>query len=298
VLGQLGHGASLPGEDAGMLPKLDVVPLLPPERAALLEVLGATDPERWERPTECPAWTVKGVALHVLGDDLSLLSRQRDGAVNGIVLEALRPGAPADFRALLDCFNERWVDTAAFFGTRLVGELLELTGDLTAHFYGGVDPDLIGEPVGLFGGDPAPYWQIAAREYLERWVHQAQIRRALDAPALEDPALVVPGCGVVARALVQALAVVEAPTGAAVVLALDGDEGAWTYTREEGGWALTDGAAGDPAARLLVPLPDAALVFTRGLPADEVRLRITVAGDPAVAEPVVDRLALVAGRSG
>ena len=286
----------MPDQDAGMLPTLDVVPLLPLERAALLEVLGTLDPEGWECPTECPAWTVKGVALHVLGDDLSLVSRQRDEAVNGIVLEALRPGAPADFRALLDRFNERWVETATFFGTGLVQELLELTGHLTARFYGEAEPDSIGEPVGLFGGDPAPYWQIAAREYLERWVHQSQIRRAVAAPALEDPALVVPGCAVVARALVRPLASVDVPTGATVVLALDGGEGAWTYTREAGRWALTDAAAADPTARLSLPLPDAALVLTRGLPADEVRPRFTVTGDRAVAGPIVDRLALIAGR--
>jgi uncharacterized protein (TIGR03083 family) len=279
-----------------MLPTLDVVPLLRPERRVLLELLGGLEAGEWERPTECPAWTVKGVALHVLGDDLSLLSRQRDEAVNGIVLEALRPEAPSDFRALLDRFNERWVDVAGFFGTRLVRELLEVSGELTARYYEEVDPDGTGEPVGLFGGDPAPYWQIAAREYLERWVHQAQIRRALVVPALEDPALVVPGCGVVARALVQPLARVVAPPGAAVVLALDGGEGAWTFTREGDGWTVADGDGRGAVARLTASLADAALVLTRGLPAAEVPARLRVDGDPAVVDPFVQRLARVAGR--
>ena len=47
----------------------------------------------------------------------------------------------------------------------------------------------------LFGERVAPYWAIAAREYLERWVHQLQIRRALglgngrlDAPPLRTRA--------------------------------------------------------------------------------------------------------------
>ena len=278
-----------------MLPPLDVVPLLPRERGALLELLGALDPAAWERPTECPAWSVKGIALHVLGDDLSLLSRQRDEAVNGIVLEAVRPGAPTDFRALLDRFNERWVDVAGFLGTTLVVELLQLTGDLTARFYAEVDPARVGEPVGLFGGGPAPYWQIAAREYLERWVHQAQIRRAVDAPALEEPSLVLPGSAVVARALVQPLAPVAAPPGTAVVLAV-GDLAAWTFTREADGWSVHDEGVVDPAVRLTMSLEDAALVFTRGLPAGEVGPRIAVTGDPAVADPFVDRLVRVAGR--
>jgi len=49
-----------------------------PERAALAELLESLAPDDWARPTECPAYTVKGIATHVLGDDLSLLSRQRD----------------------------------------------------------------------------------------------------------------------------------------------------------------------------------------------------------------------------
>ena len=52
------------------------------------------------------AYTVNGVATHVLGNDLSLLSRQRDGAEDGLVQMA--KGLPdADFRTLLDDFNDR-----------------------------------------------------------------------------------------------------------------------------------------------------------------------------------------------
>ena len=57
---------------------LDVTASLMPERAALLELLRSLGASEWDQPTECPAWTVKGIALHILGDDVSLLSRQRD----------------------------------------------------------------------------------------------------------------------------------------------------------------------------------------------------------------------------
>ena len=61
---------------------LDVTPMLRPERALFVELLESLDPEDWDTATECPAYSVKGVATHVLGDDLSLLSRQRDKATN------------------------------------------------------------------------------------------------------------------------------------------------------------------------------------------------------------------------
>jgi uncharacterized protein (TIGR03083 family) len=171
-----------------------------PERehmVALLERLGRED---WDRRTECPAYSVKGIATHVLGDDFSLLSRQRDGSVQGLVLMAEKlPGA--SFRRLLDGFNDQWVDAARFLSTELLVELLRLTGEWTAHYYENIDPEQPGEPVGLFGtsfDSTSPYWQAIAREYLERWVHHSQIRRALEMPSLCDRRFLEPGVEVYA----------------------------------------------------------------------------------------------------
>ncbi|HXW38549.1 MAG TPA: maleylpyruvate isomerase N-terminal domain-containing protein, partial [Acidimicrobiales bacterium] len=132
-----------------------------PERTQLLDLLGGLGPTDWHRPTECPAYTVKGVATHVLGDDLSLLSRQRDGAEQGLSL--LTGEMPeAGFRTLLDTFNDRWVAAARFLSPELLLELLGLTGEWTATYYESVDPDAPGESVGLFGagqGERSPFWQ-------------------------------------------------------------------------------------------------------------------------------------------
>src|SRR5262245_24182077 len=147
--------------------------MLRPERAQFIELLEGLDDDDWRRPTECPAYTVQGVATHVLGDDLSLLSRQRDHATNGLLLTAEdMPGA--DFRTILDAFNDGWVATARFFGPRTLIDLLQASGEWTADFYEAVDLTSPCEPVFFFGstGEPSPYWQAIARELVERWVHQ------------------------------------------------------------------------------------------------------------------------------
>jgi len=46
---------------------LDVAEPLRRERAGFTSVLAALPAAAWDLPTECPAWTVKGIALHVLG---------------------------------------------------------------------------------------------------------------------------------------------------------------------------------------------------------------------------------------
>jgi len=171
-----------------------------PERASLLDLLRGLSKEDWQRPTECPAYTVKGVATHVLGDDLSLLSRQRDGAEDGVSLLAAEMSG-ADFRTLLDTFNDRWVATAQFFSAELLMELLRSTGEWTAAYYEAVDPKTPGESVGLFGAQQeaaSPFWQAIAREYLERWIHHSQIRRALGVSSLAEQQFLVPGIEVAA----------------------------------------------------------------------------------------------------
>lgn len=164
---------------------IDASPALAPERAALLELLRSLSPDDWDRPTECPAWTVKGVALHVLGDDLSLLSRQRDGATDGITLYATHHPGMA-FREMLDAFNEQWVAAAEFLSVEQLVELLALVGESSDAFYTTVGLHTIArEPVGFFAStEPSPYWQLIAREYAERVIHQSQIRRAIGAPEL------------------------------------------------------------------------------------------------------------------
>ncbi len=159
---------------------IDVIPFLAPERHELLALLRGLSDADWAAKTECPAWDVKGLALHIVGDDLSLLSRQRDTATNGVLLYAEEhPGLA--FRDLLNGFNEQWVRGAEFFSASLVLEFLELTGTWSAEFYSSVDLTAqSNEPVGFFGaGEPSPWWQVTAREYVERWIHQHQLRRAL-----------------------------------------------------------------------------------------------------------------------
>lgn len=246
---------------------LSVVEHLAPERAALLSVLTELTPDEWAAPTGCPAWTVHGVALHILGDDLSLLSRQRDAAPNGVLLYAgHHPGL--DFRQLLDGFNERWVTAGEFLSPALVVELLRLTGEWTLDHYGQVDPMLLGEPVFFFGATgPSPMWQAIGREYVERMVHQHQIRAAVGRPPVAAE-LVEVAATVVVHGVAGFVAGITAPEGSAVTVRL----GPYVHslTRTGDGWAVTPGATPgapetavdpEPSPDVLLGGPDAAMAL-------------------------------------
>ncbi len=51
-------------------------------RATGTNLVGARTPGDWDRPTECPADTVKRGATDLQDDDLSVLSRQREAVGN------------------------------------------------------------------------------------------------------------------------------------------------------------------------------------------------------------------------
>ncbi|HWS46578.1 MAG TPA: maleylpyruvate isomerase family mycothiol-dependent enzyme [Acidimicrobiia bacterium] len=277
-----------------VMPIVDVNPMLGPEREALVDVLSSLRPEEWDTPTECPAWTVAGVALHVLGDDLSLLARQRDAAVDGLTLFA-KSRPDLDFRQRLDGFNEQWVTAASFLSERLMIELLEMTGRETAAFYRDVDVDRLGEPVGLFAGiDASPYWQISAREFLERWIHQHQIRRALGGPNLGREFLTTAGA-VVAHMIAAHARLLGLDAGTSVVFEI-GDIAGWTVQVDDGGAVVYVGGASSPDLRVALEAAAATAVLSRGLHASDVPSKLRVEGAEELRATLVQGFAALAGR--
>ena len=275
---------------------LDVTQVLWEERGAFVRLLGSLNPAEWDAETECPGWSVKGIALHVLGDDLSLLSRQRDAATNSLALMA-EEEPDWDSRELLDGFNERWVHRANFMSPRLVIELLGVAGQLTADFYATVDPGLPGEPVPFVGPEPAPYWMIAAREYAERWIHHLQITRATSRPGPVGSSFVIPAVAALMRGFPAALSLLPAKEGDRVSFVLDRQGPAWTLAKETQGWRLYDGLATAPTVRVDLSAEVAAALFSRGLHREAVVANITVVGDSELPELLMEGLAVYFARS-
>jgi Mycothiol maleylpyruvate isomerase N-terminal domain len=231
------------GVDLWHAPVRDVRPLFVAERADLLQLLDGLTQEEWLAPSAAPGWRVKELALHVLQDDLWWLSTHRDGDRGGMLDMADRDR----FVRLLAQRNQQWVDGAHALSRRIVVELLAWSGEQFDLHH--ASSDLSAEGWVSWASDgPVPLWFNLAQELTERWVHQQQMREAVDRAG--DHATYLPE---VLRTFVWALPhQYRAAAAAGTTVRVDlGSGGAWRLTSDGGGrWALEPGAAERPSASL------------------------------------------------
>jgi len=273
---------------------LDRFPELRERLVALLQ--GLTD-EQWATPTVCAGWTVHDVALHLLGVNVSNVSRRRDGFVGNLAAFVPPGGDLADERTLaatLNAWNETWVLAMRRISPRMLPELLDATGrQLEAHL-GTLDPFATGAPVSWAGPEPAPVWIDVAREYTEQWTHQAQIRDAVGAPLLDEPRLFAPVLAAFMHALPHTLRDLDRPPGTTLRVEVTGLAGGkWTAAREGEGWRFADPADAGPN-RVIVDQDTAWRLVTKGLAPEAARARVAIAGDRELGEAVLQMVAIIA----
>ncbi len=237
---------------------LDTRPLFPLLRAELAALLSGLSDDDWGRPTACPGWPVHGVASHLLGVELGNVSVRRDGW-------GLWPGAGEDLDSWLNGFNQQWVEAARRISPALLVELINVAGLRFEEQLAALDLDAIGGPVQwATGSEPAPVWLDVAREYMERFVHQQQIREATGRPPL-GASFVSPVLTTAAHALPRALDRVTRPAGTVVTFSASGEGGgSWHVVRAARGWELLlDPVAGVVACHARTTVDGALKLYAR-----------------------------------
>lgn len=267
-----------------------VVDLFPEALAELLGLLSGLTAAEWNLPTACPGWSVKDVALHLLGGEIGNLSRRRDGHV----LESSIAGWE-ELVAYINNWNESWVRVARRISSRLLIDLLQSTGSQMCEYFRSLDPYTLGSSVSWVGPLPAPVWLDLAREYTERWHHQQHIRDAVGRPSLKQPRYFAPVLATFVWALPRAFRTTNAAQGAAVTLRITGPSGGqWSLLREGDEWKLYVGALEQPEAEVAIDEDIAWRLFTRGLRPERALEHITVRGDPGMGLKVLEAISIIA----
>ena len=266
-----------------------VTDLFEPMLDRLLQLLRSLPEQEWSSATPCAGWTVKDLALHLLGDEIGQLSRGRDKDFSSL----LPPGA--DLVSRINTYNQLWVEATRRMSPRLICDLLDVAGHQVVDYFKSLDLMAMNGTVSWAGPDPAPVWLDVAREYTERWHHQQHIREAVGQPGLTEAAFLAPVLDTFVRALPYTFRAVSAPEGTAILFTIVGDAGqSWCLVRHEARWALFDDTPVAAAATITVDEQTAWRLFTKGIAKDTAKERAHIQGDETLATTLFDAVAIIA----
>ncbi|MBN1887961.1 MAG: maleylpyruvate isomerase family mycothiol-dependent enzyme [Thermoflexales bacterium] len=267
-----------------------VIDLFPEILDKLVELLSGLPANDWKKPTACHGWSVKDLALHLLGDDVSLLSRKRDGYSTGAPVQDWD-----ELVSLVNDLNTKWVEGTRRLSPRLTCELLKMTGTQVYDYLRSLDMHATGDAVSWAGPEPAPVWLDVAREYTERWLHQQHIRDAVARPGLKQSWYLAPVLDTFVRALPHTYREIQAADGTLVVLTISGSSGGrWFLLREDEQWRLYLDDPRPANAEVIIDEEIAWRLFTRTMSKDEARSKIAMLGDQALGLPVLDMVSIIA----
>ncbi|MFB9962900.1 maleylpyruvate isomerase family mycothiol-dependent enzyme [Sinosporangium siamense] len=269
---------------------IDVRPLFPGERCALLELLRDLSPQDWARPTVCPGWDVHDIAGHVLNDYLRRISGSRDKHAGARFAEG------ETLPRYLARVNGEFVQATRQISPELIVELLEHLGPQLDAVWAARELEAPADlDVSWAATDVAsPAWLDIAREYTEFWVHQQQIRDAVARPGATEPELMAPVLNVFARALPQSLSGHDRPEGTVAELEVLGTAGGrWGAAWQEGRWRLA-APVPEPQARVTMDQDTFWRLATRGITVEQARDRSQPSGDPELTAAMTTLLAVIA----
>lgn len=269
---------------------IDLFPTLDQHLQAVLTTLSAAD---WQRPTLAPLWSVKDVAAHLLDGNIRGLSTSRDQFFG------VPPGQINSYPALVQYLNQLnadWVLAARRISPPLLISLLSITGDMyTAHLQT-LDPFAPAIfSVSWAGEEKSVNWFHIAREYMERWHHQQQIRLAVgqEAPLLA-PRFYTPFLDTAMRALPHHYRNVPAEEQTTIRFSVSDGLGTWFLIRDLERWVLSPEPVQTPSCAVTLDSAIAWRLFTKGITADQVRSHIQITGNQLLGEAILTMLAVMA----
>jgi uncharacterized protein (TIGR03083 family) len=280
-------GMEIPGA-----PSADLPALIESERMELTRLLDGLTVDDWNKASPCPGWSVGDVALHILGDDLGAIARDRDHFFGTAPPEAIE--TEADLVSFLEDVNDLWVRANRRLSPQLVTEMLRWTGEQLVAAYREQDETAVAASVSWASDGSVPKWLDQARELTERWVHHQQIRAGLGAPSWLDPRMTAVVLDTFFWAYPYRLSGIGRPIGTSVQIKITGVvERDWWFVVTAAGWSLAEGnLPEEPTVGLSMDADQAWLLLTNGL-SPELQPVPVVNTDPELAQTILRTRAII-----
>jgi hypothetical protein len=191
--------------------------------------------------------------------------------------------------AFINTLNATWIRAADRLSPRVLTDLYARTSTELADFVETLNPDAAAVLPVLWAGDThSPQWLDIGREFTEVWHHGAQIREAVGAGPFPDARWLRAVLQIALHALPHAYRDVPGRPGLSVAITITGGaSGTWTLQHRDGGWDVDEGGLVEPTTTATMSDEVAWRLFFNALSLAEARSLVRLAGDPALALPLL-----------
>lgn len=275
---------NIPIQTLHLFPKLDKM---------LMELLSSLTDDEWNSQTVAKLWKVKDVASHLLDGNLRGLSISRDGFFGE---KAENINSHQDLVAFLNTLNLTWTNATKRISPKLLTFLLETTGQQYVQHLNSLNPfsNAIFS-VAWAGQDVSQNWFHIAREYTEKFLHQQQIRDAVNKPGLMTKEYFYPFIDTLMYAFPFTFREVFADNGTVVTLIVTGDIGGqWNIIKTENGWILNKEIQNKSNAKVRIEPNIAWKLFSKSWKPEQMIDKTEVLGDKYLGEYVLRIVAFMA----
>lgn len=271
---------------------IDVVDLLPVLDEKLLELLKTLTSEDWNKQTIAKLWTVKDVAAHLLDGNIRMLSILRDHYFS----ETPAINSNQDLIDFLNSMNADWVQAMKRTSPQMLIFLLGLTGPTFCHYLKTLDPfDRSIIPVSWAGETKSRNWMEIARQYTEKWLHQQQIRDAVQQPALMTRALFYPFIDIFMQALPHTYRNIQAEENTIVKVTVTTEiGGSWFLKSVQGAWVLTKSNEHTVTTEIIIDPDTSWKLFSKSLRPVQVMDNIKILGEQRLGEIALSMVSVMA----
>lgn len=259
----------------------------------LIDLLKSFTLKEWEQQTIAKKWKIKDVASHLLDGNLRGLSTSRDRYIGG---KPEKVQTYDDLVTFLNSLNEQWVTAMRRISPEILIHLLELTGqEYSLHLASLNLYDNAIFPVSWAGQKSSPNWFHIAREYSEKFLHQQQIRDAVNNTELLESELYTVFLDICMYALPYTFRDISAQQGSMVSVHVLGEYGGyWNILKDSNEWILvTDNKS---TSDTIVEInPDAAWkLFSKSVKPNEIISDVTILGNEVLGLSVLNMVSVMA----
>lgn len=265
----------------------DVRELFAPLDEQLIGLLSVLSEAEWQQPTIARKWCVKDIAAHLLDGNIRALSMSRDGYFG-------ETPSNDDLLGFLNALNADWVKAMKRTSPAVLVSLLRITGKMVSEHYASLDPAATAIfPVAWAGENVSSNRMHLAREYTEKFIHQQQIRHALNRPGLLVKKWYYPFIATFMMALPFAYRHTHAAEGTVVKVVISGEcGGEWMIVRQSAGWHFT--TEGSPAATVTIDADTAWQLFSKGITPAEAVATTIIEGDTTLGSVALHMVSVMA----